>query len=123
MAVVGFTAWIVGGAIVRSSPLPGTLEDVARSFLALPRDGIVWIVQHTDELEAAAGEFRLRDNCAGADSYFWAPELERIVFNSDDEATNRARYGDSITLSRGKWVHRDEYELARIQAQDERVPL
>ncbi len=121
--VIGFTVWLVGDVVIRSTPQVGTLAECEAFWIAsVPRDGILKIMQHYAETNI--GEtFRLRAHIGGNDWYFWAPTAERIVFNDDDNETNRVRYGADIIFSRGQWGTNNEMEEAEAASIEERIAL
>ena len=112
MAVIGYTVWVIGSIVIRSTPQVGTLQECADFWRdSVPRDEILHVTLHFAESNIG-DNFRLRGHLNSDDSYFWAPSAEMVVMNSDSDAMNLERYGPDIYISRGKWGTVDEMNAA-----------
>lgn len=104
MKVIGWRVWYADES---------NYDSKNTSWNDLPDDGVLIIVLYFDENRPDGKPLR-RIN-SGVDWYFRARGLKDFIYgqNNDSPEENKKRYGDNISLKRGKWT--DEPTMHQVE--------
>jgi len=109
MKVIGWRAWYADGS---------KYDSKTTKWKDLPEDGVLVVVLYFDD-KRPDGKLLRRIN-TGGDWYFKAKGLEGPIYgqNNDTPEENEKRYGESISLKRGKWSDDATMQQAEKEASE-----